>query len=162
MSKNEDADRGGELRDRDEELREEFQRGMAGWGSAVRAHAQAPPDHNFAARLADLAQGCSEAARVCRLAGAAGLEWSPHRKANSEPPYELRPGTGRRGPAELWQQFDEAVTRLGVHVAGTDIIKVADAYEDLAAAAGQLADAVAAEDQAGARPRARAGARRSA
>jgi hypothetical protein len=154
MSKNEDADR-------DEELRSEFQRGMAGWGSAVHAHEQAPPDHNFAARLADLAQGASDAARVCRLAGAAGFEWPPHRKADSEPPYELRPGTGRRGSDVLWRQFDEAVTRLGVHVAGHDILKVADAYEELAAIASELAEAVAAEDRASvARPRARA--RRSA
>jgi hypothetical protein len=144
----------------DEELRGEFQQGMAGWGSAVRAHAQAPPDHNFAARLADLAQGASEAARVCRAAGAAGFEWPPARKADSEPPYELRPGTGRRGPDGLWRRFDEAVTRLGVLAAGHDMLEVADAYEALAAIASELSGAVAAEDRATARPRSRA--RRSA
>ena len=59
-----------------------------------------------------------EAARRCRMrpgdeqvawehAHAAGLLWRPIPGAESaEPPYELRPGTGRRGPAELWARFD--------------------------------------------------------
>ena len=74
---------------------------MASWAGAVQAHKQAPPDLNFSDRLAALAKGASEAARVCRAADAAGFEWPPARKADSEPPYELRPGTGRRGRAAL-------------------------------------------------------------
>ena len=83
--------------DSDQLMLSDFQDGMASWASAVQARRQAPPNLGFAARLASLAQGAGEAARVCRAADAAGFEWPPARKADSEPPYELRPGTGRRG-----------------------------------------------------------------
>ncbi len=147
--------------DPDQKLLSDFKAGMASWASAVQAHKEAPPDLGFAARLAALAKGASEAARVCRAADAQGFEWSPARKADSEPPYELRPGTGRRGPEHLWRRFDQAITRLGTMAAGEDMLEVARAYEELAEIAGELAKAVKAEDRAsGPRPRSRA--RRSA
>ena len=147
--------------DPDQKLLSDFKTGMASWASAVQAHKQAPPDLGFAARLAALAQGASDAARVCRAADAQGFEWPPARKADSEPPYELRPGTGRRGPEHLWRRFDQAITRLGTMAAGEDMLEVAGAYDELAEVAGELAEAVKAEDRAsGPRPRARA--RRSA
>lgn len=146
--------------DPDRQVLSDFKNGMASWASAVQAHKQAPPDLGFAARLAALAQGASEAARVCRAADAAGFEWPPARKADSEPPYELRAGTGRRGPEEFWQHFDQSITRLSTMAAGTDIIEVARAYEELAAVAEELAQAVHAEDRSSLRPRAPA--RRSA
>jgi hypothetical protein len=152
MSKNSTADP-------DQQILSDFKDAMASWASAVQAHKEAPPDLGFAARLAALAKGASDAARVCREADAQGFEWPPARKADSEPPYELRPGTGRRGPEHLWQSFDQAITRLGTTAAGEDMLEVARAYEGLAEAAGELADAVKAEDRAS-RPRARA--RRSA
>ncbi len=142
--------------DNDEQILSEFKQGMASWAGAVQAHKQAPPDSSFSARLAALAQGAREAARVCRAADAAGFEWPPARKADSEPPYELRAGTGRRGPQELWQRFDQAITRLGTMAAGEDMLEVARAYEELAGIAAELSDAVADEDATGAsRPRAR-------
>ena len=147
--------------DPDQQILSKFKDGMASWASAVQAHKEAPPDLGFAARLAALAHGASEAARVCRAADAAGFEWPPARKADSEPPYELRPGTGRRGPEHLWRRFDQAITRLGTMAAGTDMLEVARAYEELAAIASELAKAVKAEDRSG-RPRPRARARRSA
>src|SRR5271165_5752880 len=147
--------------DPDQEILGDFKEGMASWASAVQAHKQAPPDLGFAARLAALAEGANEAARVCRVADAAGFEWPPARKADSEPPYELRQGTGRRGPEKLWQRFDQAITRLGTMAAGTDMLEVARAYEELAAIASELAEAVKAEDRLS-RPRPRARARRSA
>jgi hypothetical protein len=143
----------------DGEIRSKFDEAMAGWGSAVLAHRLAPPDQGFAARLAALARGASDAAGGCAAAGAAGFEWPPARKADSEPPYELRPGTGRRGPEALWERFDQAVERLRVVAAGRDMLEVARGYEELALVAGELAEAVAVEDRARA-PRARA--RRSA
>ena len=66
--------------------------------AAIEAHRAAPPDAGFSARLTALAQAALEEAQVCREADEAGFEWPPHRGANSEPPYELRPGSGRRGP----------------------------------------------------------------
>ena len=140
----------------DEQILSAFREGMASWASAVQAHKQAPPDLNFSSRLASLADGANDAARVCRAAGAAGFQWPPARKADSEPPYELRPGTGRRGPDELWQRFDQAITHLSTVAAGTDMLEVALAYEELAAIAVELAQAVEAEDRSSARPRARA------
>ena len=134
---------------------------MASWASVVEAHKQAPPDLGFAARLAALAQGASEAARVCRTAEAAGFEWPPARKGDSEPPYELRPGTGRRGPEQLWRRFDQTITRLGTMAAGEDMLEVARACDELAEVAGEPAKAVKAEDDASG-PRTRARSRRSA
>jgi hypothetical protein len=146
--------------DPDKQILTDFEDGMASWAGAVQAHKQAPPDLGFGDRLAALAKGASEAARVCRAADAAGFEWPPARKADSEPPYELRSGTGRRGPEDVWQRFDQASTRLGTVAAGTDMLEVARAYEELAAIAEELAQAVQAEDRSTLRPKARA--RRSA
>ena len=84
--------------DPDQQVLSDFKDAMASWASAVQAHKDAPPGLGFAARLAALAKGASDAARVCREADAQGFEWPPARKADSEPPYELRPDTGRRGP----------------------------------------------------------------
>ncbi len=121
----------------------------------------APPDRGFGARLAGLAQAASEEARACRAADAAGFDWPPHRAADPRPPYELQPGTGRRGPEGLWRRFDEAVRQLNTAATGQNMLDVARAYDELAAATGQLAEAVEREDGAGARrPRTRA--RRSA
>jgi hypothetical protein len=140
----------------DEQILSHFRQGMDSWATAVEAHRLAPPDQGFAERLAALARGASDAARVCREAAAAAFQWPPARRADSEPPYELRPGTGRRGPPQLWQRFDQATTRLGTMAAGEDMVEVAGAYEELATIAEELAHAVAVEDRRRvARPRAR-------
>ena len=140
----------------DEQILSHFRQGMDSWATVVEAHRLAPPDQGFAERLAALARGASDAARVCREAAAAAFQWPPARRADSEPPYELRPGTGRRGPPQLWQRFDQATTRLGTMAAGEDMVEVAGAYEELATIAEELAHAVAVEDRRRvARPRAR-------
>jgi hypothetical protein len=147
--------------DSDQQVLSDFKDAMASWASAVQAHKEAPPDLGFAARLAALAKGASDAARVCRAADAQGFEWPPARKADSEPPYELRQDTGRRGPEALWRGFDRAVVRLRAAASGTDMLEVARAYDEIAVAVGELAEAVADEDRAnGLRPP--ADARRSA
>jgi hypothetical protein len=80
------------------------------------------------------------------------LAWRPIPGAeNADPPYELRPGTGRRGPDELWERFDTAVVRFNHANAGTDADAVANAYAEVSGAALELADAVDAEDRATAR-----------
>jgi ABC-type xylose transport system substrate-binding protein len=58
----------------------------------------------------------------------------------------------------LWQRFDQTITRLSTVAAGTDMLAVARAYEELAEIAAELSEAVVAED--GLSPRSRA--RRSA
>lgn len=145
----------------DDEVLQEFKEAMVTLDDAIGAHKLAPPDAGFAARLAALAHAASEAARVCREADAAGYEWPPARKEDSEPPYELRPGTGRRGPEALWRRFDRAVTRLRSTAGGTDMLEIARTYDEMATAVGELAEAVRDEDQASSQPP-RARARRSA
>jgi hypothetical protein len=117
------------------------------WREAIDAHRSAPPDAGFSVRLAVLAEAALEEARVCLAADEAGFEWPPHRGANSEPPHELRPGSGRRGPDELWHRFDVAVGELGRAATGRDLQAVARAYQDLGEITSQLAAAVETEDR---------------
>ena len=118
------------------------------WADAMRAHKLAPPDAGFASRLRTLAEAAEREQVTWEHAHAAGLLWRPIAGAeNAQPPYELRPGTGRRGPAKLWEQFDAAVANLNRAIAGTTAADVADAFGAVAEVAASLADAVAAEDE---------------
>jgi hypothetical protein len=126
------------------------------WRGALEAHRLAPPDAGFSVRLSRLAAAARAEAQACRAANGAGFEWPPHRASSSAPPYELQPGSGRRGPEELWQRFDGVVSELNRAATGTDLVAVANAYEELAEVAGELAVAVEREDRAsGLLPRAR-------
>ena len=125
-----------------------FRAAQARWREALEAHRLAPPDAGFSARLAALSEAAHVEADACRAAHASGFEWPPHRATPSEPPYELRPGSGRRGPEELWRRFDAAAADLSRVAAGTDILAAADAYAELGEAAGELAQAVEREDRA--------------
>jgi hypothetical protein len=118
-----------------------------GWADAMRTHQLAPPDAGFAERLRALAEAAETAQVAWEHAHSAGLLWRPVPGAeHAEPPYELRPGTGRRGPEALWKRFDEAVTTLNKAITGTSAAEVADAFGEFAGAAGALAEAVAQED----------------
>src|SRR5438309_4690562 len=113
------------------------------WAEAMRAHKLAPPDAAFAGRLRALSEAAGREQVAWEHAHAAGLMWRPIPAAESaEPPYELRPGTGRRGPSELWEGFDAAVAGLNSAIAGSDAAAVADAFGDMARAARALAEAV--------------------
>ena len=144
-----------------EQVQAAFRAAQDGWRAALDAHRLAPPDAGFSARLSGLAEAAAVEARACREADAAGFEWPPHRAAGSKPPYELQPGSGRRGPEELWRRFDAAVAELNRAVTAPDILEVAVAYDGLAHAATDLAETVEREDRAsGLLPKRRA--RRSA
>jgi hypothetical protein len=112
-----------------------FRAAQERWREALDAHRLAPPDAGFSARLTALAE-------------AAGFEWPPHRAASSKPPYELQPGSGRRGPDELWARFDGAVAELDRAATGTELLDVANAYDELADVAAELAVSVEEEDRA--------------
>ena len=119
------------------------------WAEAMRAHKLAPPDPGFAARLRALSEAAGGEQVAWEHAHAAGLLWRPIPGAEqAEPPYELRPGTGRRGPGELWSRFDETVAALNRAITGSDAAVVADAFGELSEAALALAEAVAREDEA--------------
>jgi hypothetical protein len=120
----------------------------ASWSGAMRAHEQAPPDPGFRDRLRALAEAAAAMRDAHARALQAGLAWRP--VADSErarPPYELRPGTGRRGPTELWPRFDAAVHQLNQAGAGDNLSDVVDAYAAVARAASELADALQAADE---------------
>lgn len=123
------------------------------WAEAMRAHKLAPPDAGFAGRLRRLADAAAREQVALEHAHATGLAWRPVPGAErAQPPYELRPGTGRRGPEDLWLRFDAAVAGLNQAITGSDAASVSDAFGELSEAAGALAEAVAREDEsAGAR-----------
>jgi hypothetical protein len=131
----------------DEHVLGEFRSALDGWRQALEAHRLAPPDENFGARLSALAKAAGAQAQACRDADTAGFDWTPHRAADSRPPYELQPGTGRRGPTELWRRFDAAAASLSAVATGRDILAVADAYDELALSAQALAETVSGEAQ---------------
>src|SRR4051794_36491596 len=73
----------------------------------------------------------------------AGLAWQPIADSQrARPHYELRPGTGRGGPTELWTRFDAAVQQLNHSGAGENLADVVAAYAAVAQAASELADAL--------------------
>ena len=109
----------------------------------MRSHELAPPNAGFRDRLRAL----SEAANAMRATHAraleAGLAWRPiEGSERARPPYELRSGTGRRGPDDLWERFDAAVERLNQAGAGDSLADLVAAYAAVAEAAGALADAL--------------------
>src|SRR5205085_10032847 len=117
------------------------------WAEAMRVHKLAPPDAGFGARLRTLANAAETERATWAEAHAAGLLWRPVPGAeDAEPPYELRPGTGRTGPEELWERFDEAVAALNHAITQPNAAQVADAFGEVAEAAADLADAVVQED----------------
>ena len=127
------------------------------WAGAMRAHKLAPPDPGFASRVRALSEAAAREQVAWEHAHAARLMWRPVPGAeHAQPPYELRPGTGRRGPDDLWTRFDQAVANLNQAITGSSAAAVADAFGELADAAATLADAIEREDPSAERePRAR-------
>jgi hypothetical protein len=114
----------------------------------MRMHKMAPPDAGFGPRLRSLSEAAGTEQVAWEQAHAAGLHWRPVAGAErSTPPYELRPGTGRRGPEELWLRFDAAVKELNRAIGGPSALKVASAFGAMSEAAADLADAITAEDE---------------
>lgn len=118
------------------------------WAGAMRAHHMAPPDAGFAGRLRALADAATIEQVTWEQAHGAGLLWRPVPGAeNVPPPYELRPGTGRRGPQELWERFDAAVAQLNHAITQPSAAIVSDGFGEVADIAAALAKAVADEDR---------------
>jgi hypothetical protein len=124
-----------------------FAEAREAWRAALRGHVLAPPDAGFSVRLGALAAAAAERAAACEAAYADGFEWPPAR-GGARPPYELRPGSGRRGPAKLWERFDEAVAEIDRVSEGRSMRAAGQAYAELAGVAVQLARAVEREDRA--------------
>ena len=117
------------------------------WAEAMRAHKLAPPDDGFAARLEKLSEAAAAEQLAWQQAHEAGMQWRPVAgAASAEPPYELRAGTGRRGPEDLWLLFDNGVMEMNRAIGGSDALEVATAFGAVAEAAAKLARAIADED----------------
>jgi hypothetical protein len=111
------------------------------WAQAMRGHVMAPPDAGFAGRLRALSEAAATEQMAWERAHGAGMLWRPVPGAeSSEPPYELRPGTGRRGPEALWQRFDESVAALNRAITGSSAVAVAEAFGAMSDATADLAD----------------------
>lgn len=142
---------GADLNSQQAQIMRAVRRAADDWAEAMRAHKLAPPDAGFASRLRSLAEAAAREQVAWEHAHAAGLLWRPVPGAeHAQPPYELRPDTGRRGPRDLWERFDRAVAALNTAITGSTSAAVADAFGELSAAAAALADAVAKEDEAAA------------
>lgn len=118
-----------------------FREAQEMWGEAIRGHRTAPPDGAFSLRLEQLAAAAHFHAEICRAAHQEGYKWPPH-TGTPQPPWELTPESGRRGPPELWREFDDAVAALGVAARGVDLLAVAAAFASIASAADTLAKLV--------------------
>jgi hypothetical protein len=113
------------------------------WAAAMRTHELAPPDAGFRDRLRALSVAASAMRDAHAQALEAGLAWRPVKGSErARPPYELRAGTGRRGPEELWTRFDEAVAQLNNAGAGDSLADVVAGYSAVSDAALALADAL--------------------
>ena len=119
-----------------------------GWAEAMRAHKLAPPDDGFADRLRKLSEAAAAEQIAWQQAHAAEMMWRPvPGAATAEPPYELRPGTGRRGPEDLWIQFDRAVSEMNRAIATPSALEVAKAFGAVSEAASELDRAIEEEDE---------------
>jgi hypothetical protein len=134
-------------KEQDEQIQTEFKAAQSAWMQALRAHRLAPPDAGFSARLRELSKAAHADAEICWKAHNAGYKWPRHRAAGGEPPYELRPESGRRGPEIAWQRFDAAVEALNRAASQTNLDRVGSAYEEMSAAAGILASEIEHEDR---------------
>lgn len=84
---------------------------QSAWAGAMRSHELAPPDAGFRDRVRALSEAAGAMRATHARALEAGLAWRPvEGSERARPPYELRPGTGRRGPEHLWERFDAAVS----------------------------------------------------
>jgi hypothetical protein len=118
------------------------------WAGAMRTHELAPPDAGFRDRLRSLANAAAAMRDAHARALEAGLAWRPIKDSeHARPPYELRPGTGRRGPDELWTRFDDAVARLNEAGAHDNLADVVAGYAAVSETARALADVLEASGE---------------
>ena len=119
---------------------ERMQAAGRNWESALDAHALAPPDADFPARLSALSDAAAEQAAAFELAAQGGLGWRS-RSIDGEFRLapELTPGMTRPGRQELWDRFDGAVAGLAAALSGSSLDELTAAFAELADVAGILA-----------------------
>jgi hypothetical protein len=122
--------------------REHLELAEGRWQSAIKAHAQPPPDAGYVRRLRALADAAAQEQAAYRHADEQGFGWRPG--PAWLPPQELRPAPWRPSlaSAEAWQRFDDAVEALSRARTGVSVAAIAQAFGQLSAAAFDLAQAV--------------------
>jgi hypothetical protein len=125
-----------------ERAKEQLELSEGRWESAIREHAQPPPDAGFARRLRALADAAAQEQAAYGYAADQGFGWRPG--PAWLPPYELRlaPWRSSLAPVEAWERFDDAVAGLSRARTGLSVVAIAQAFGALSAAAWDLADAV--------------------
>jgi hypothetical protein len=125
-----------------EQAKEHLELAEGRWESAIREHAQPPPDACFARRLRALADAAAQEQAAYRHAADEGFGWRPG--PAWLPPRELRPASWRESlaPTEVWERFDYAVEGLSRARTGLSVTAISHAFGALSAAAFELADAV--------------------
>jgi hypothetical protein len=111
----------------------------------------APPDLGFTGRLAALGARRGRPGSGLPGGGRVGVRVAARTEGRQRAAVRAAAGTGRRGRQDLWQQFDQAITRLNTVAAGENMHDVAHAHEQLSAIAQQLSNAVHTEDPASTR-----------
>jgi hypothetical protein len=125
-----------------ERAKEQLELSEGRWESAVREHAQPPPDAGFVRRLRALADAAAQEQAAYRYAAHQGFGWRPG--PAWLPPHELRPAPWRHSlaPSEAWERFDDAVAELSRARTGLSVVAISQAFGMFSAAAFELADAV--------------------
>jgi hypothetical protein len=107
------------------------------WAAALRAH------EGFAVRLRELADAAEQEGGAFRLLHLAGAGWQPRRGASKmRLSRELEPRSERQGPAELWDQFDDASKALGQALEGVSLTAIARAFERVGDLLREIADTI--------------------
>jgi len=125
-----------------DQAKEQLELAEGRWETAIRDHAQPPPDAGFAPRLRVLADAAAQEQAAYRYAADQGFGWRPG--PAWLPPHELRAAAWRESlaPAEVWERLDFAVEGLSRARTGLSVIAISQAFGELSAAAYELADAV--------------------
>ena len=125
-----------------ERAKEQLELSEGRWESAIREHAQPPPDADFVRRLRTLADAAAQEQAAYRYAADEGFGWRPG--PAWLPPRELRPAPWRASlaPAAVWKRFDDAIEGLSRARTGLSVTAISQAFGALSAAASELADAV--------------------
>jgi hypothetical protein len=122
-----------------DQAREQLEISEGLWLSAVREHAQPPPDAGFPRRLRALADAAAQEQAAYAYAAELEFGWKPG--PPWLPPQELRPAPWRSSlaSAEAWQRLDDAVAALSLARTGVSVVAIAHAFGQLSAAAWGLA-----------------------
>ena len=125
-----------------ERAREQLELAEGRWQTAVKQHAQPPPDAGYGRRLRALADAAAQEQAAYRYAEEEGFGWRPG--PAWLPPQELRPAPWRASlaPADVWERFDDGVEALSRARTGVSVLAISQAFGQLSSAAWELADSV--------------------